>query len=118
MRPVRHRGLAVQDAGKHPPTDGGCFRVWCPALAACRAWSLGLPWGDNTIYAALDSRRRQQLRKTVREPVAAPTADDAPLLGFAVPPTVGRVVHMNAGRVIGRPASCISGVVVRRHRQA
>jgi hypothetical protein len=48
--------------------------AWCPALTACRAWSLGLPWRDNTIYAALDSRGRQQLRKAAREPVAAPPA--------------------------------------------
>jgi hypothetical protein len=42
-----------------------------------------------------------------------------PLLGFAVPPSVGRVVHMNAGRCRPqRPAFVHSGVVVRRHRQA
>jgi hypothetical protein len=42
-----------------------------------------------------------------------------PLLGFAVPPSVGRVVHMNAGRCRPqRPAFVHSGVVVHRRRQA
>lgn len=49
----------------------------CPALAACRAWSLGLPWSDNTICAGLDSRGRQQLRKAAQEPAAAPPAGEA-----------------------------------------
>lgn len=50
--------------------------AWCPALAACREWSLGLPWSDTTIYGGLGSRGRQQLRKAAREPVAAPPAGE------------------------------------------
>ena len=40
---------------------------WCPALTACRAWSLTLP-PNNTIIAALDSKGRQQLRKAAQQP--------------------------------------------------
>jgi hypothetical protein len=50
--------------------------AWCPALSVCRTWSLGLPWADNTIYGALDSKGRQQLRKASQEPALAPAGDE------------------------------------------
>ena len=49
--------------------------TWCPALSACREWSLGLPWADNTIYAAMGARERQQLRRAAQEQ-AAGVADE------------------------------------------
>jgi hypothetical protein len=49
---------------------------WCPALSACRAWSLGLPWADNTVYGGLGSRERHQLRKAAQEPASSAAADE------------------------------------------
>jgi hypothetical protein len=33
-----------------------------------------LPWADNTIYAAMSARERQQLRKAAPEPVPSVAA--------------------------------------------
>jgi len=56
---------------------------WCPALDACRVWSVKLPAIDNSIVAALDAEGRQQLRKAAQEP---PSAADAGSRGHELLP--------------------------------
>jgi Transcription factor WhiB len=85
--PLQPRGLA--DTGlcaRHPHPEwwtssrpleretAAAVCGWCPALEACRTWSLSLPSTDNAVYGGLDARKRKSLRD-----------------GDSVPPAAGRL---------------------------
>lgn len=45
----------------------------CPALAACRAWSMHLPANDGAVYGGLSATARLRLRRDrARPPATAP----------------------------------------------
>lgn len=48
---------------------------WCPVLARCRSWALGLPSADNAVYGATDSRARREMRQALQQtPCRVPSA--------------------------------------------